>query len=395
MVKVAVMGYGVIGSGVVEVLRTNKDIVAGHAGTGIEVTRVLDLKDLSGTPVEDIWTKDFNDILNDPEVDIVVEVMGGTGAAYKFVKASLEAGKSVVTSNKALVAAYGPELIAIAKEKNINFMFEASVGGGIPIIRPLQRCITADEILEITGILNGTTNYILTKMYDEGTDFDDALRQAQAKGFAEADPSADIEGADACRKIAILASLAYGRFVDFQDIPCKGITDIDSTDIAYARLMGKKIRLFGSARNDNGRIYAEVSPFFVSSSDPLFGVDGVMNAIKVRGNMLGEVMFYGAGAGSLPTASAVVSDIIVEASHLHENIPTRMDAEKLSLESSLEEKDDYLIRLRNGVSLGAEYSESIDGAAINEYAVIVKGISGAQLEEILAIEGVIKAIKIR
>ena len=246
--KVAVMGYGTIGSGVVEVLRINKDRIAERAGEPVEVKYVLDLREFPGDPMEDKIVHDYQVIANDPEVGIVVETMGGVEPAFTFVKAMLEAGKQVTTSNKALVAAKGAELIRIAREKNVNFQFEASVGGGIPIIRPLNCCLTADEIEEITGILNGTTNYMLTKMSEEGAEFEDVLKDAQAKGYAEKDPTADIEGHDPCRKIAILTSLVCGRQVDFEDIHCEGITKISATDIKYAKAMNRSIKLLASSR---------------------------------------------------------------------------------------------------------------------------------------------------
>ncbi len=382
MINVAVMGYGTIGSGVVEILNTNSKIVAGNAESEVRVKKVLDLRDFPGSPVESILTHDFNDIVNDPEIDIVVEVMGGTGAAYRFVKASLEAGKSVVTSNKALVAAYGPELISIAAEKNINFFFEASVGGGIPIIRPLVQCLTAEDILEITGILNGTTNFILTKMFNEGSEFAPTLKEAQSLGYAEADPTADVEGFDACRKIAILTALAYGKFVDFEDILCKGITGISDIDIAYAKALGKKIKLLATARKDQDNVCCEVAPCMIGQSSPLYAVDDVMNAISVRGNMLGEVMFYGAGAGSLPTASAVVADIIVAAKHLNVNVPVKMDAEKLQLADAGDFTDRYFIRLDSAFDADeirkfAEIECRIDLPDMTgEYGVMVAPISG-------------------
>lgn len=399
MINVAILGYGVIGSGVYEVINTNQKIVAESAGDEVRVSHVLDLRDFPGSPVESILTHDFNDILNDESVDIVVEVMGGTGAAYKFVKASLEAGKNVVTSNKALVAAYGPELLKIAEEKSVNFMFEASVGGGIPIIRPLTKCITADEILEITGILNGTTNFILTDMYQNGTDFADALKDAQSRGFAEADPTADIEGHDACRKIAILTALAYGQYVDFEDINCKGITGITSEDFAYAKALELKIKLFATAREKDGRIFAEVAPCMVGPSNPLFAVDGVMNAILVRGNMLGEVMFYGAGAGSLPTASAVVSDIIVEANHLHENIKVRMSPEKMEIRDTAELEDRYFIRVDKDADVAAVLPVEVEITVPelpDEKGVLVYAVGGSELKDAAASLGEIRScIKVR
>lgn len=399
MINVAILGYGVIGSGVYEVLNTNAHIVAESAGSEIQVKHVLDLREFPGSPIEGILTHDFNDILNDESVDIVVEVMGGTGAAYKFVKASLEAGKNVVTSNKALVAAYGPELLQIAEAKQVNFMFEASVGGGIPIIRPLTKCITADEILEITGILNGTTNFILTDMYQNGTEFDAALKDAQSRGFAEADPTADIEGHDACRKIAILTALAYGQYVDFEDINCKGITGITAEDTAYAKALGLKLKLFATAREQGGRVFADVAPCMVGPSNPLFAVDGVMNAILVRGNMLGEVMFYGAGAGSLPTASAVVSDIIVEAKHLHENIKVRMNPEKMEIHDTAELADRYFIRVDKDADLFGNLPVEVEITVPelpDEKGALIYALTGADLAEKLEkVGGARSCIKVR
>lgn len=310
MSKIAVLGYGTVGSGVVQVLTENSDIVAKKAGEPIEVARVLDLREFPGDPVEKVLTHEFTDIENDADIDIVVETMGGTKPAYDFVKRCLLAGKSVCTSNKALVADHGTELIRIAKEKGVHFFFEASVGGGIPILRPLNRCLVADEILSINGILNGTTNFILTKMADEGSAYEDVLKQAQELGYAEADPTADVEGYDTCRKIAILTALAYGAQVDYEDIVTEGITKITADDILYMKKMGKAIRLLGSSRRENGKLYAIVAPFVVGPESPLYSVNGVFNAISVTGNMLGEVMFYGQGAGKEATASAVVTDIV-------------------------------------------------------------------------------------
>lgn len=269
MIKAAVMGYGTIGSGVVEVLETNRESVAKRAGDEIEVKYVLDLRDFPGDPIQDKIVHDYQIILNDPEVSIVVETMGGVEPAYTFVKAMLEAGKNVTTSNKALVAEKGSELIALAKEKSVNFMFEASVGGGIPIIRSLNSCLTADEIEEITGILNGTTNYMMTKMSEEGLEFDDVLKDAQEKGYAEKDPTADIEGHDACRKIAILTSLVCGQQVDFHDIHCEGITKISATDIKYAKAMGRAIKLLATSKRVDDSYCAMVAPCMVAPEHPV------------------------------------------------------------------------------------------------------------------------------
>lgn len=381
MVNVAVMGYGTIGSGVVEVLDKNKEIVAKHAGEEIRVVKVLDLREFPGSPIEKILTHNVDDIIDDDSIDIVVEVMGGTKPAYDFVKRALESGKSVVTSNKALVAAYGPELIKTARDNRVNFMFEASVGGGIPIIRPLLRCVTADEVEEISGILNGTTNYILTKMYNEGSAFDAALKEAQKLGYAEADPTADVEGYDPCRKIAILTSLVNGRFVDFEDIKCTGITGITAADIAFAKALGKKIKLFGSSFLQNGTVYAEVAPCMIGPEHPLYAVDDVMNAIMVKGNMLGDIMFYGAGAGSLPTASAVVSDIIVEAKHLDENIRVEMEPEKLELGDILEASSAYYVRMNKNAPAPFKGAKEITLKEYPEYkAYITDSVTGAQMD---------------
>ena len=329
--NIAVLGYGTVGSGVVEVLNTNHASIARRAGEDINVKYVLDLRDFPGDPIQEKIVHDYQTILDDNSIQIVVEVMGGTNPAYTFVKQALLAGKSVATSNKELVAKYGAELLEIAREKNINFMFEASVGGGIPIIRPLINSLTADEIIEITGILNGTTNYMLTKMSEEGLAYDDVLKNAQDMGYAERNPAADVEGFDACRKIAILTSLAYGKQVDFEDIYTEGITKITDTDFKYAKKLGTSIKLLATSRCENGHVYAMVSPKMIGSSHPLYSVNDVFNAVFVEGNMLGDTMFYGKGAGKLPTASAVVSDIVEEVKHIHTNIKIEWSQEKLAL----------------------------------------------------------------
>ena len=331
MINIAVLGYGTIGCGVVEVIDKNSDGISKKVGDEIRIKHVLDLRDFPGDRVESILVHDFDIILNDPEVTIVVEVMGGVEPAYTFVKKCLLAGKSVCTSNKELVAAHGPELVKIAKERNINFLFEASVGGAIPIIRPLCSSVTADKILEIKGILNGTTNYILTQMDTQGWDFDKALSKAQELGYAERNPEADIEGHDACRKIAILSSLAFGRNVNYEDIYTEGISKITAMDILYARKMDCKIKLLASSENIDGKYYAMVAPFLVKSSHPLSGVNGVFNAIFVKGSEIDDLMFYGSGAGKLPTACAVVADVIDAARHLNENIQTIWSEEGLAL----------------------------------------------------------------
>ena len=311
MIRVAVMGYGTIGSGVVEVLDINKNSIAKRAGEEIGVKYILDLRDFPGDPIQEKVVHDYKVIANDPEVQIVVETMGGVEPAYTFVKAMLEAGKHVTTSNKALVAAKGAELIALAKEKNVNFMFEASVGGGIPIIRPISQCLAANDVIEIAGILNGTTNFILTKMIRENMKFEDALALAQKLGYAERNPAADIEGADACRKICILASLAFGKHVYPEQVHTQGITKITLEDVAYAAAWGGVIKLIGQVKKlDNGKVEIVVAPMFISHESQLSSVDDVFNGILVRGDATGDVVFYGKGAGKLPTASAVVADII-------------------------------------------------------------------------------------
>ncbi|MBO5198739.1 MAG: homoserine dehydrogenase [Lachnospiraceae bacterium] len=317
--KAAILGYGTVGSGVYEILTKNEAVIAAKAGEAVEVKYVLDLRDFPGDPVEKVLVHDYEIIAADPEIAIVIEVMGGVKPAYEFVKRALLAGKNVCTSNKELVAKHGAELLAIAKEQKVNFYFEASVGGGIPIIRPLQECLTADVYEEISGILNGTTNYILTRMYNEGADFDGVLKEAQACGYAERNPAADIEGHDAGRKIAILASLAEGKKVAFEDVTVEGITAISSTDIQYAKALGAKIKLIASAKWENGSLFMMVAPKLITAANPLYSIDDVVNAVKVRGNMLGDVMFSGRGAGKLPTASAVVSDVVAAAKHAKEN----------------------------------------------------------------------------
>ena len=321
MIKVAILGYGVVGSGVYEIIRKNEtSITKKTGGNPITVKYILDLRDFPDHENPALFTKDFNDILNDPEVSIVVEVMGGLNPAYDYSKAALLAGKNVITSNKELVAEHGTELMAIAKEQNVNYLFEASVGGGIPIIRPLNQCLAANEIEEIYGILNGTTNYILTKMVAEGADFADALAEAQRLGYAERNPEADIEGHDARRKIAILASLASGKYVNWKNVETEGITKITRKDVAFAEKYNSVIKLVGVAKlSEEGKVYIRVCPMVIPADHQLADVNGVFNAILVKGDSIGDVMFYGRGAGKLPTASAVVADVIDAAKHIHIN----------------------------------------------------------------------------
>lgn len=369
MIKAAVMGYGTIGSGVVEVLSTNYDSIAKRSGDGIEVKYVLDLREFPGDPIQDKIVHDYQTIANDPEVSIVVETMGGVEPAYTFVKAMLEAGKHVTTSNKALVAEKGAELIALARSKNVNFLFEASVGGGIPIIRSLNSCLTADEIEEITGILNGTTNYMMTKMSMEGSEFDDVLKDAQAKGYAEKDPTADIEGHDASRKIAILTSLVCGKQVDFNDVYCEGITKISATDIKYAKAMGRVIKLLATSKKVGDSYCAMVAPCMLPPEHPLYPVNDVFNAVFVHGNVLGDAMFYGSGAGKLPTASAVVADMVEIAKHLNRNILVEWSSKKMDLVNYKQASNRFFVRT------------TAERAAVNEVfgdveLVEAEGISG-------------------
>lgn len=318
MVQVAVMGHGVVGSGVVEVIMQHSESIAKRAKEEINIKYVLDIRDFPDSPYADKFTKSFDDILNDDEVKVVAEVMGGTNPAYDFTKRCLMSGKSVVTSNKELVATKGAELLEIARQNNVNYLFEASVGGGIPIIRPINQCLAANEVIEIAGILNGTTNFILTKMIRDHINFDDALKMAQQLGYAERNPAADIEGHDACRKICILASLAYGKHVYPESVHTQGITEITLDDVAYAASWGGVIKLIGQVKRlDDGKLDITVEPMLIEKSSQLAGVDDVFNGILVRGDATGDVVFYGKGAGKLPTASAVVADIIDCVKHIN------------------------------------------------------------------------------
>lgn len=322
MLKVAIMGHGTVGSGVYDVFAQNAAQIAKAVGEEVEVKYVLDLRDFSKLSYADKFVTDFSVIENDPEVCVVAEVMGGVGAAYEFSKRCLKAGKSVCTSNKELVAVHGEELLALAKEHNVNYLFEASVGGGIPLIRPMMQCLAANQIEEICGILNGTTNYILSQMIHNGVAFDDALRHAQKMGYAENDPTADIEGHDACRKICILSDLAFGDKIDPDEVSCQGISGITLDDVAAASELGYVIKLIGCAkRTESGKIFAFVAPHLVPKTSPLACVEDVFNGILVTGNMVGEVMFYGQGAGKHATASAVVADMMDAIAHREKRRP--------------------------------------------------------------------------
>lgn len=313
--KIAVMGFGVVGSGTVELLDKNKDIIKKHCGKDVELKYILDLRDFPDSPYRDKLTKNFEDILCDPQISVVAELMGGKTFAYDYTKRLLSAGKSVVTSNKELVAAYGAELLKVAKSHGCNYLFEASVGGGIPIIRPLHQCLAANKFERISGILNGTTNFILTKMIYDQVSFDDALKQAQELGYAEKDPTADVDGHDATRKLCILGSLAFGKHIYPEYVHCSGIRNITLDDVEYAEDAGYAIKLVGLIENTDSGLVATVCPRLVSVNNPLSSVNDVFNAIMVTGDAVGDVLFYGRGAGKFPTASAVVADIIDAIKH--------------------------------------------------------------------------------
>lgn len=379
MIQAAVLGYGTVGSGVVEVIEKNADMVGRNAGEEIHVKYILDLREFPGDPHEKDIIHDFDKIAEDGEVKIICETMGGVGAAYDFTKRALMAGKSVCTSNKELVAAHGPELLTLAKEHNCNYLFEASVGGGIPIIRPMKDALTAEHIEAIAGILNGTTNYILTKMEKEGADFESVLKLAQEKGYAERNPEADVEGHDACRKIAILSSLMTGKNVDYQKIYTEGITKITARDFAYAAAMGMSIKLLALSRKMGEETLAMVSPCLISKESPLYMVDGVFNAVMVKGNMLGDAMFYGRGAGKLPTASAVVADVVDCTRHIGESLMCFWDAEEAALMSIDDVERTFFFRVKagNGDRLKALFGEGLQEislAGVTEETGYVTGV---------------------
>lgn len=311
MAKIAILGFGTVGSGVAEILDMNQADIRRRTGQPAELKYILVRRDYPGSPYRDRMIQDFSIIENDPEIKVVAECIGGCGAALDFTARALRAGKHVVTPNKALVASHGLELLTLAREHNCNFLFEASVGGGIPVLRPLTFCLCGNRIEEVRGIINGTTNYILTKMIQEGQPFDDVLKDAQDKGYAEADPSADVDGTDTCRKLCILSALAFGLHVYPEKIYTQGIRGVSAEDVAGAAALGRKIKLLGRAlKREDGKLTLYVSPHMVANDSPLYGVEDVFNAVQIRGNAVGDVMFYGRGAGKLPTASAAVGDIV-------------------------------------------------------------------------------------
>ncbi len=388
MMYAAIMGYGTIGSGVAEILDGSREKVAKGAGQEIALKYVLDLREFPDSPVAGRIIHDFEKIEKDPQVRLVVEAMGGLNPAYPFVKACLNAGKHVATSNKALVAAHGTELLAIAREKGVNFFFEASVGGGIPIIRTLYRCLMGEEIQEITGILNGTTNYILTKMEKEGASFSDVLKEAQELGYAEKDPEADIKGYDTCRKIAILTSLVTGKEVDYQDIYTEGVTTVTDMDFRYAKKLGASIKLFGTSRMEGEAVHAWVAPVMVGKNHPLYGVGGAYNGILVKSDKLGTSMYYGSGAGKLPTASAVVADLIEAAQNEGKNVPIGWNGQRLALAGMDTFACRYFVRVAGDAAgkkgqvedtLGKGETIVLEGA--DEFAVVTPQMSEREFKE--------------
>jgi homoserine dehydrogenase len=395
MAKVAIMGYGTVGSGVYDIIKTNADKLSQNAnGESVELKYILDIRDFDDHPEKELFTKDVNDIINDGEVSVVAEVMGGLHPAYEFTKSLLESGKSVVTSNKELVATYGTELLEIARAKNVNYFFEASVGGGIPIIRPMHQCLTANNIKKIAGILNGTTNYILNQMIKNGKTFEMALKDAQQKGFAERNPAADIEGHDACRKIAILASLASAKMVDYNDIDTEGITNITLDDVKYAAAMDAVIKLIGYAEfDDNGKIYSIVSPMVIKNDSPLSGVDGVFNAIMVTGDCVGDVMFYGKGAGKLPTASAVVADVVDAVKHNERSKKIFWEKPQTDIMADKDSKKfSYFVRTNDSAEKVRSVfgkCEFVDNIVDSESAFVTEPLSSSEIDEKLAALGTV------
>lgn len=398
MIKVAVLGYGTVGSGIVEVIKTNQESINKKVGDELDVKYILDLRDFPGDPYESLVVHDVEVILNDPEIKVIAEAMGGVEPAYTFTKRALESGKSVCTSNKELVAKHGPELLELAKANKCNYMFEASVGGGIPIIRPLNSSLTSEQVEGITGILNGTTNYILTKMETEGSDFDVVLKEAQEKGYAERNPEADVEGYDACRKIAILSSLAYGKNVNFEDIHTEGITKITTKDFAYAKAAGYTIKLLAMSRKIDGKYFASVTPCMIPATNPLYSVSDVFNAILVRGNTLGNTMYYGAGAGKLPTASAVVSDVIECARNIGNTLPVFWDAENLTISSLDDSVKKFFVRVKDTDLASAENVfgeiEIIEADVAGETGFMTKNMSEKEFKELCAGLEIISRIRV-
>lgn len=401
MIEAAIYGYGNIGSGVAEVIEKNQDRIEKAAGQGVHVKYVLDLREFEGDPVREKLVHDVDVIVNDPEVKIICETMGGNEPAYTFTKKALMAGKSVCTSNKELVANHGAELIKIAEEHRCNYFFEASVGGGIPIIRTLNSALKQENILSISGIVNGTTNYILTKMEKDGAAFDEVLREAQEKGFAERNPEADVEGYDACRKIAILSSLMSGKTVDYKDIYTEGITKLTTTDFLYAEKMEMTVKLLAMSRQTQEGYLTMVTPMLIGPENPLCSVNGVFNAISVKGNMLGDSMYYGRGAGKLPTASAVVADLVEAARFMGTHLPIDWSEEKAALAKMPLSRRRFFVRLdRNKVPEARAAAEFGNGRVVfleqcpDEYGYITPVMSeGEFAEKFEKLDGAITRIR--
>ncbi|MCR5502917.1 MAG: homoserine dehydrogenase [Lachnospiraceae bacterium] len=398
MVNIAILGYGTVGSGVAEVIGTNKKEIKNKAGQEIMVKHILDLRDFPGDPYEDRVTHDFNTILNDPEIRIICETMGGLKPAYDFTKEALSRGISVCTSNKELVAAHGPELIKIAREHKCNYLFEAAVGGGIPLIRVFNNCLTAERIEAVTGILNGTTNYILTKMQNEGSPFDEVLKTAQEKGYAERNPEADIEGYDAGRKIAILASLVSGKNMRYEDVYTEGIGKISATDFAYAKKMNSSIKLFAIFREVGRKYYAMVAPFIVDGAHPLSSVNGVFNAVFVHCNMLDDTMYYGRGAGKLPTASAVVGDVIDASKHIGTHIICRWTEDPMDVLDFDRIRHKFFVRCEKGKEDKAlelfKGARVLSGADAIEFVFVTNEMTEKDFREKAAELGIISRIRV-
>ncbi len=401
MIEAAIYGYGNIGSGVAEVIEKNQDRIEKAAGQGVHVKYVLDLREFEGDPVREKLVHDVDVIVNDPEVKIICETMGGNEPAYTFTKKALMAGKSVCTSNKELLANHGAELIKIAEEHRCNYFFEASVGGGIPIIRTLNSALKQENILSISGIVNGTTNYILTKMEKDGAAFDEVLKEAQDKGFAERNPEADVEGYDACRKIAILSSLMSGKTVDYKDIYTEGITKLTTTDFLYAKKMEMTVKLLAMSRQTQEGCLTMVTPMLIGPENPLCSVNGVFNAISVKGNMLGDSMYYGRGAGKLPTASAVVADVVEAARFMGTHLPIDWSEEKAALTKMPLSRRRFFVRLdRNKVPEARAAAEFGNGRVVfleqcpDEYGYITPVMSeGEFAEKFEKLDGAITRIR--
>ena len=397
MAKIAILGFGTVGSGVAEVITQNNNIITKKIGESLDIKYILDLRDFPGSPFENLVIHDFNIILNDPEVSIVAEMMGGSHPAYDFSKACLEAGKSVVTSNKEVVAKFGAELLETAKAHGVSYLFEASVGGGIPIIRPMCNDLSSNNLREVSGILNGTTNFILTKMDKEGAEFSDVLREAQRLGYAEANPTADVEGIDAARKIVILAALSFGKLASPDSIHTEGITKISKTAVEVAKKLGYSVKLIGHTKSLDGKMLCMVSPRLIPASNPLSSIDGVFNGILVSGDMVGQVMFYGPGAGKLPTASAVCADIVDIAAHKGNiKLPTFVTATDADMADFASYECQRLFILKDGSSL-SRFGEIQTVIHEGEYTcVITKQMSEAEAAALISDEstGICESIRL-